>query len=53
MVRHSPTIFSRLLTRLNETNWSFGPGAHIPLQSKEKLAHPIRFERVTFAFGAR
>jgi hypothetical protein len=34
-------------------SWSFSPGAHIPLKNKKKLAHPTRFERVTFAFGAR
>jgi len=33
--------------------WSFSPGAHILLQNKKKLAHPTRFERVAFAFGAR
>ncbi len=34
-------------------SWSFSPGTHIPLQNKKKLAHPTRFERVTFAFGGQ
>jgi len=34
-------------------SWSFSPGAHIPLKNKKKLAHPTRFERVTFAFGGQ
>jgi hypothetical protein len=32
---------------------SFGSGTHIALQNKEQLAHPTRFERVTFAFGGQ
>jgi hypothetical protein len=43
---------NRLLTRMTQS-WSISPGAHIPLKNKKKLAHPTRFERVTFAFGAR
>ena len=43
---------SRLRTRTTQS-WSFSPDAHIPLQNKEKLAHPTRFERVTFAFGGQ
>jgi hypothetical protein len=39
---------SRLRTRMTQS-WSFCPDAHIPLQNKKKLAHPTRFERVTFA----
>jgi len=42
---------SRLRTRITQS-WSFSPGTHIPLQNK-KLAHPTRFERVTFAFGGQ
>jgi hypothetical protein len=34
-------------------SWSFGPGTHIPLQNKKKLAHPTRFGRVTVAFGGQ
>jgi hypothetical protein len=34
-------------------SWSFSPGTHIPLKNKKKLAHPTRFERVTFAFGGQ
>jgi hypothetical protein len=33
--------------------WSFYWSAHIALQTKEKVAHPTRFERVTFAFGGQ
>jgi hypothetical protein len=40
------------LTRMTQS-WSFSPGKHIPLQNKKKLAHPTRFERVTFAFGGQ
>ena len=40
-----------LLTRTTQT-WSFSPDTHILLKNKKKLAHPTRFERVTFAFGA-
>src|SRR6266436_1821753 len=29
------------------------PRAHTALEDKEKLAHPTRFERVTFAFGGQ
>ena len=43
---------SRLRTRMTQS-WSFSPGTHIPLQNKKKLAHPTRFERVTFAFGGQ
>src|SRR6266436_4035962 len=32
---------------------SSNPRAHTALEDKEKLAHPIRFERVTFAFGGQ
>jgi hypothetical protein len=32
---------------------SFVSRARIGLQNQENLAHPTRFERVTFAFGAR
>src|SRR3977135_1317736 len=52
---HSPAIFSsRLLTRLKETELQFRLGARISLcKIKKKLAHPTRFERVTFAFGGQ
>src|SRR6266702_3709335 len=33
--------------------WSFSPGVDIALEHKENLAHPTRFERVTFAFGGQ
>jgi hypothetical protein len=32
---------------------SSSPRAHTALEDKEKLAHPTRFERVTFAFGGQ
>jgi hypothetical protein len=41
---------SRLRIRMTQS-WSFSPGTHISLQNKKKLAHPTRFERVTFALG--
>jgi hypothetical protein len=51
---HSATIFSRLLTHTNETELEFSVRARVPrCKIKKKLAHPTRFERVTFAFGAR
>src|SRR6266480_3650738 len=51
---HSPAIFSsRFLTRLNETELEFRLGARISRCKKKKLAHPTRFERVTFAFGGQ
>jgi hypothetical protein len=34
-------------------NWIFISCAHIALKNKGKLAHPTRFERVTFAFGGQ
>jgi hypothetical protein len=34
-------------------NWSLNLILHIALYNKEKLAHPTRFERVTFAFGGQ
>jgi hypothetical protein len=30
-----------------------GSGTHIALLNQEKLAHPTRFERLTFAFGGQ
>jgi hypothetical protein len=42
-----------LLTRSNETELELSPGADIALKNKKNLAHPTRFERVTFAFGGK
>src|SRR6266581_3718657 len=41
-----------LLTRTRQS-WSFHPSARILGQNKGNLAHPTRFERVTFAFGGQ
>jgi len=41
------------LTHSNDAELEFQSRQHIPLQNKKKLAHPTRFERVTFAFGGQ
>jgi len=41
-----------LLTRTRQ-NAILGLNARIALKNKEELAHPTRFERVTFAFGGQ
>jgi len=48
-----PPIFSQLLTRASEAKLKSQAASAYPIANKEKLAHPTRFERVTFAFGAR
>jgi hypothetical protein len=50
---HEPPIFSQLLTRANEPELKSQAGPAYRVVNKEKLAHPTRFERVTFAFGGQ
>jgi hypothetical protein len=51
---HSPTILSRLLTRLYGTEREVSIRARISrCNIREKWRAPTRFERVTFAFGGQ
>jgi hypothetical protein len=50
---HSAAIFSRLLTRSNETELEVSVRARLSRCKIKNLARPTRFERVTFAFGGQ
>src|SRR5258707_8920311 len=45
--------FSQLLTRANEPELRSQAGSAYRVVKQRKLAHPTRFDRVTFAFGGR
>jgi len=47
------TISPRLLTRAHEAELEFQSERAYSAVKKGKLAHPTRFERVTFAFGGQ
>src|SRR6476660_1319 len=53
---HTPfrrRIFIRVAYSHNQTELQFRSGAHTSAYEIKELAHPTRFERVTFAFGGR
>jgi hypothetical protein len=41
------------IVRDHQTPAAARSGPHIALQNRKKMAHPTRFQRVTFAFGGR